>query len=109
MEQNMIVQELSTDEFKRFVSDGSLAVIDFYAKWCSPCMMMAPMIENIAKKHEKVRFGKIDVETARDIPDNNNVCSLPCIIFFKEGKETGRLVGPVTEGLIEEKIKINLR
>jgi thioredoxin 1 len=102
------VTKLSEAEFSKFINDkkAKLVVVDFFAEWCMPCVMMAPVLEstaeNIAK--EGVKFGKINVDEAPKVSMENKISSIPCIIFFKNGKEAGRS-GPLSEDGLEEKIK----
>ena len=81
------------NEFKEIIQDG-VTVVDFYADWCGPCKMVAPVLEEIAKeKTGDLRVAKLDVdanpETARDF----QVVSIPTMILFKDGEPVKRIVG----------------
>lgn len=79
-------------------------LVDFYADWCGPCKMMAPIVEEIAKEVDgKAKVGKINVDENPDIAVEYNVMSIPTLIIFKKGKETKRFVGVTDkEELIKE-------
>lgn len=71
---------------------------------CMPCVMMGPVFQRLSEKFKQVKFAKINVDEASEIAQEYEVSSIPCIIFFKDGKEVDRVVGGVGEGLLEEKI-----
>lgn len=103
-----LVSELTQTEFSKIIKDKnvSLIIADFYAEWCFPCTMMAPVMEQFAEKNkDDVKFVKINVDDASQLADQYEISSIPCIIFFKEGKEVDRIVGAVNEAILEEKIK----
>ena len=80
-------------EFNNLVSNG-IVLVDFYATWCGPCKMMAPIVEELATELDgKVKVGKINVDENSDIAVEYNVMSIPTLIVFKNGKEEKRLVG----------------
>lgn len=87
--------KLSTENFEKEVLKSEKPVlVDFYADWCGPCNVMAPVIEELAKELEgKVKVGKINVDENPDIAVEYNVMSIPTLIVFKNGKEEKRLVG----------------
>ena len=87
--------EFNLENFKKDVLDSEKPVlVDFYADWCGPCNMMAPIIEELASDLQgKARVGKINVDENQDIAMEYNVMSIPTLIIFKEGKEVKRIVG----------------
>ena len=91
----MAVVKLTVENFEQEVLKSDKPVlVDFYADWCGPCKMMAPVIEELAKELEgKVKVGKINVDENPDIAVEYNVMSIPTLIVFKNGKEEKRLVG----------------
>lgn len=68
------------------------AVVDFYATWCGPCKMFAPVFENASLDYD-FNFVKIDVDKSEDIPREYGVMSIPTIILFENGKEVKRFTG----------------
>ena len=100
------VLEISSSEFSEILNDKKipLLVCDFYAEWCMPCTIIGPIIESIAKRSKNVKFIKVNVDEASSLAQQFEISSIPCIIFFKDGKEVDRIVGSVDESYLEEKI-----
>ena len=104
------VVEVTESEFGEIVSNGhKLVVVDFFADWCMPCLMMAPIIEELAEKIEDVKFVKINVDDNEEISAKHEVRSIPTLIFFKDGKEVDKVVGGMDQEALEEKIEGLLR
>jgi thioredoxin 1 len=100
------VKEITENEFSNIINDkkNNLVIVDFFASWCSPCTMISPIIERLAEKFTKVKFAKVNVDDASNLAKEYEISSIPCIIFFKDGKEVDRVVGAVGEGILSEKI-----
>ena len=97
---------LDKENFDEAVKKYSNLVVDFWAIWCMPCHMIAPAIENLAKKYKgKVVFGKVNVDEEPEIPGRFGIMSIPTLIIFKNGEKAGEIVGAMPEGILEEKIK----
>ena len=79
-------------------------LVDFWAEWCGPCKMIAPILEEIASEHAgKVRIGKLNVDDAPSTAQQFQVMSIPTLILFKDGEPQKRLVGARGKGqLLEE-------
>ena len=107
MAKKEMVLELKESDFSKIINDkkDNLVIVDFFAEWCMPCIMMAPIIERLAKKNPKVRFCKINVDDAGKLATEYEISSIPCIVFFKDGKEVDRVVATVNEYILDEKIK----
>ncbi len=104
MSTNNGIEDLSEKEFKEKIKDK--AVIDFYADWCMPCVMMSPIVEDMAKEFKgKLKFGKINIDENSSIARQNEVMSIPTLIFFKEGEEKARITGSLPAEQLKEKIK----
>jgi len=72
----------------------NVILVDFFAEWCGPCRMLAPLIEEVAKEMEnKVLFGKVDIDKEINLASKYQVTSIPTLILFKEGQEIDRIVG----------------
>ena len=81
-------------------------VIDFYADWCMPCLMMAPVIEDIARKFKgKIKFGKVNIEDNQELAQKFRIVSLPTFMLFKDGKQAKQFVGSRSIEDFEEKLK----
>ena len=96
-----------TNENYESYKNGSLPlVIDFWATWCGPCRMVAPIIEELANEYDgKVTVGKCDVEEADDIAAEFGIRNISTIVFMKDGKILDKIVGAASKSKIEEKIK----
>ncbi len=98
------IKELSADEFSDTISKGNW-VIDFWAPWCWPCRMMAPYITEAAGKTDKVKFGKVDVQKYAELGQQFEIMSIPCLVYFKDGKEVHRTVGLLKTDQILDNVK----
>lgn len=86
---------LNSKNFEKEVLNSSEPVlVDFYADWCGPCKMMAPVVEELAGELQgKAKVGKINIDENQGLAMKYEVMSIPTLIVFKEGKETNRFVG----------------
>jgi len=85
--------------------DG-LAVVDFWATWCAPCRMIAPIVEQLAGEYEgKAKVTKLDVDSNQKTAMKFNVRSIPTILFFKGGKVVDQVVGAVPKSQLEAKFR----
>ena len=87
--------KINSENFEKEVLNSEKPVlVDFFADWCGPCKMMAPIVEELSTELDgKVKVGKINVDENSDIAVEYNVMSIPTLIVFKNGKEEKRLVG----------------
>ena len=94
----MGVTKIIGENFKREVlEESNTVVIDFYADWCGPCKMMAPVLEEIAKENTNTKFVKINVDESQELAMEYNIMSIPTIVVMKSGKEINRKVGLVSK------------
>ena len=94
---------LTDSTFSSEVSRGK-TVVDFWAAWCGPCRTVGPVIDALAAERSDVRFGKLNVDENPRTASAFGVQSIPLLVFFRDGKEAGRLVGAVPKGQIEAAI-----
>ncbi len=81
-------------------------LVDFYADWCGPCKMLAPIIEEIGSEHgEKFKLVKINVDNNKDLSKSYNVRSIPNMIFFKNGEVADNVVGVIDKDEIVKKLE----
>jgi len=96
--------ELTDATFRSAIANGAF-VVDFWAAWCGPCRMIAPVLEELASQRSDVRFGKLNVDAHPRTAGAFNVQSIPLLVFFRDGAEVGRLVGAVPKPQIEAAIR----
>lgn len=99
--------KFTTENFKAEVLDAELPVlVDFFAQWCGPCKMMAPLVEKMAEKYEgRMKIGKLDVEEAMEIAEKYHVMNIPTFIFFKNGEAVETHVGGMSANDLESMIQ----
>ena len=97
---------VTDSNFEQEVEQASgLTIVDFWATWCGPCRMIAPILDQIAVEHAgKVKITKLDVDANIKTASRFNVRSIPMLLFFKDGKVVDQIVGAVPKMHIEQKL-----
>jgi thioredoxin 1 len=106
---------LSADKNYLEVNEGTFAndvlnstqpvLVDFWAGWCGPCRMIAPVVESLANDFAgKARVAKVDVDQNPELCGQYGISSIPALLFFKDGKVVDRVVGAVSKTLLAEKL-----
>ena len=108
MTHNDKVPELTGKEFDDFTREG-VVLVDFFAEWCMPCIMMAPVIDEISDKFKgKAKVGKVNVDENQALAQKYGVSSIPNFVVLKDGEIVEQFVGSVSEEELEEKIEKHL-
>ncbi len=97
----MSVKNLNNENFKAEILDrDGVAIVDFYADWCGPCKMMAPVIDKIAEENPDINVAKVNVDLEGELAAQYGVMSIPTLVIFKDGKEINRSVGAKNKNAI---------
>ncbi|MDR0382200.1 MAG: thioredoxin [Oscillospiraceae bacterium] len=104
------VQTLTTQNFSEAVSKTSgVVVVDFWAPWCAPCRLIAPIVERLAEALAgRARFGKVNIDENRELAVEHGVMSIPTLLIFKDGVEAERVVGARPEETLLSSIEPHL-
>lgn len=79
-------------------------VLDFWAPWCGPCKMIAPIFEKLSAEIKTAKFGKVNVDENTSLAQQQGVMGIPCIIIYKNGEEAERITGYQTEQQLKQKL-----
>ena len=86
--------EVNESNFKEFIGEKDrLVVLDFWAEWCGPCRMLAPVLEEIGTEYPEVAFGKVNVDEEAGLAQMFGIVSIPTLVFMKNGKIIKKSVG----------------
>lgn len=101
-----MAQHFTDENFQMEVLESDIPVlVDFYADWCGPCKMVAPIIEELAGEYEgKIKIGKLNVDEELNTTEKYRVMSIPTLIFFKNGTAVETMVGAVPKKSLKEKL-----
>jgi len=98
---------LNDKNFGDKINQNNLVVVDFFATWCGPCKMMAPIFEDVSKQMDEVSFFKVDVDESPETAKQFGVMSIPTLVAIKNGKETDRNIGLINREDLEEFVEKN--
>ena len=102
--------ELTDGNFQENVIEkGGLSIIDFWAVWCGPCRMIAPIIDELSNEYgDQVTIGKVDVDNNREVSMKYGIRSIPTILFIKDGEVVDKQVGATSKANLVEKLEQHL-
>lgn len=105
MKEDTEMVDLTTESFdKEVLQSDKLTLVDFWAEWCNPCKMTAPVLEAIDKKLENVKICKVNIDENMPLAQEYGIMSIPAIFFFKEGKKINEVIGFHSQTELEEQI-----
>ena len=97
--------QITNENYAEVLESGQPVVIDFWAEWCGPCRMVAPIVEELAAEYEgKVLIGKCDVDDNDDIVAEYKVRNIPTIVFIKGGEVVDKHVGAISKDALKAKV-----
>ena len=100
------VTKLTTTSFDDFISTDKPVLVDFWADWCMPCRMMAPVMDELSQVYAgKAKFGKVNVDENPQIASRYGIMSIPHFLIFKNGSRVEKIVGAVGRGPLENALK----
>lgn len=95
------MKHLTIDDFDNEIASGK-TLVDFWAPWCGPCRMLAPILEQLEKDAPDVKICKVNVDEQPDLSKRYGVMSIPTLILFKDGKQADKSVGLVDLDALKE-------
>ncbi len=100
------VQEITDQTFDaQVLQSNKPAIVDFWASWCMPCKMMAPILDEVAEKNgDEVNVFKMNTDENRNTPGKYNIMGIPSLLFFKDGREVHRIVGVKPASAIQSEL-----
>ena len=98
--------EITAQNFEDIVKNNKIVVVDFWAPWCGPCRMIAPIIEELAEEYKDkgVAVGKINTDEQQELAMQFGIRSIPTVIFIKDGEAVDAMIGAAPKAMYEEKI-----
>lgn len=106
----MATKTLTTDSFAQEVQSDGIVLVDFWADWCGPCKMFAPIFEDASNDNPDVTFGKVDTDAEPALSQALQITSIPTLMIFREGirvfAQAGALPGPELASLIDQARKL---
>ena len=97
---------ITSENFESLKNGAQPLVVDFWATWCGPCRMIAPVIARLAEKYDgKITVGKCDVEENDELAAEFGIRNIPTILFFKNGEVVDKMVGAQSEAKLDEKFQ----
>jgi len=102
--------EITDDSFEdEVIKSDTPVIVDFWAEWCGPCKMIAPMVDELAEEFDgKVKFAKMDVDSNTQTPMKFGIRGIPTLIIFNDGKPVEQVVGAVPKSVLKKKLETAL-
>ena len=101
----MAVVKVTNENFEEEVLKSDKKVlVDFWASWCGPCMMLSPLVDEIASEVSDLKVAKVNVDEENELAEKFNIMSIPCLVVFENGKEVKRSVGFIPKEEIKKLI-----
>ncbi|WP_195940015.1 thioredoxin [Romboutsia sp. 1001713B170131_170501_G6] len=103
-----MAQILDSTNFEQEINDG-VVVVDFFATWCGPCKMLAPIFEQLSvEMKDDAKFVKVDIDKSLEIARKYMISSVPTMMIFKDGKPVDTMVGFMPKEAIKNKVEVHI-
>lgn len=99
-----MILHLKNEKFKDEVKEG-IVIVDFFAEWCGPCKMLAPVLEALSKENEDIKIIKVDIDQHLDLAQEFSIMSVPTMLFYKDGEPITKKTGFLPKELIMKEIE----
>ncbi len=98
--------EITRENFEDIVKNNKIVVVDFWAPWCGPCRMIAPIIEELSEEYKDkgVVVGKINTDEQQELAMQFGIRSIPTVLFIKDGQIVDQMIGAAPKAMYEQKI-----
>ena len=102
----MSVITINQENFESIINSGKTVLIDFYADWCGPCKMMAPIVEEIAEEIADITVGKINVDSESSLAAKFGIMTIPTFVVIKDGEITNQISGAMPKKQLTDAIGV---
>jgi len=100
-----MVIKLNNDNYEEVINGNKKVLVDFYADWCGPCMMMGPIVDAFAETNADITVAKVNVDEEMELAMKNSVSSIPTLVVFEDGKAVKRNVGSLSKAELAAFVK----